>query len=190
MGGIRLSSDPTSIFHDKETLIKIWLDERRSRDFQATLMWENIKYYTTLISVLITADIFILKILLGVKMLALSILSLILPTFIIFISRLAEANLERRWRRFLECVVHLAKLESLLGLHEEIPKELKKVFEDDTYLFQSWVESHKKYSNSNEFIEGELIGDNMFTHLRMIYWMTCMLGVILIIFHIIIFFFM
>jgi|ERR671910_430012 hypothetical protein len=35
-----------SIFDDRENLIKIWIEERRSRDFSANLMWENVKNLT------------------------------------------------------------------------------------------------------------------------------------------------
>jgi hypothetical protein len=49
------------IFTDKEKMLKVWIDERRSRDFSAGLMWENLKFFATLISAVITVDTFFLK---------------------------------------------------------------------------------------------------------------------------------
>jgi hypothetical protein len=49
------------IFGDRESILKVWIDERRSRDVNASLMWENLKYFTVLISGIITIDTFFLK---------------------------------------------------------------------------------------------------------------------------------
>jgi hypothetical protein len=187
----------TSIFDDRESLIKIWIDERRSRDFQASLMWENVKYFTTLLSALITADVFILRMLLDLKInstifantnypVIILFSSLILPSFIIVASILGERELKRRWRRILEAIANCAKIEYLLGLNENISHILK-VFPNDSYLFQRWTESRKKYSSSSSFVEGELKGYNMYTHMRKIYFITIFVGVFLIVIHTLLF---
>jgi hypothetical protein len=179
----------TSIFDDRDSLVKIWIEERRVRDFHAGLMWENVKYFSTLLSILITADILILRMLLEVNANSnlVLILSLILPAFIIVTSILGEQELKRRWKRVLEAITHCAKIESLLGLDEDISSKLK-VFQNDTYLFQRWAKSRKKYPSSQCFIEGEVKGYNMFTHMRKIYFITIIVGIFLIAIHFLLFF--
>lgn len=55
----RMNADKTpekDIFQDKVKLLDIWKDERRSRDISTGLMWENLKFFSLLISGLITAN--------------------------------------------------------------------------------------------------------------------------------------
>jgi len=174
------------IFEDRDSLIKIWSVERRSRDFMASLMWENVKTFSTLISALITADIFFLRFLLEdmgssfqQHLVSVKFLSLILPTLIMAMSILGERELRREYVRLLESIVHLAKIENLLGLEQKLPDIDGRVFPGDKYLFQRWVTDRMKFKTSEDFIKSRLKGYNMYTCMRIIYIITFLVGLFL-----------
>jgi len=178
----------TAAIEDKDLLIKILLDERRSRDFQAALMWENVKFFSTLISALITADILLLRLFLDLKMrssIPLLLLYLMLPGFIMSMSYMGERDLKRRWKRILEAIANCSKIESLLGVDTEISGKLR-VFQKDRYLFpERWFKSRSKYSTTEDFIEGELKPENMYTQMRKIYFITSLVGLLLVVLHVV-----
>jgi len=159
-----------SIFGDRENLIKIWLDERRSRDFSAKLMWENIKNMSFLIGALITADIALMNFLVSIQthevfLVKWLLLFPFLPVMIIIMSHFAENDLKKRWRRVLEAITHLIKMEDLLGLYKKPPIQFE-IFKNDEYLFERWKENASKYSSSKEFINGELSPRGVKRHSR------------------------
>ena len=176
------STDPmTSVFDNNDHLLKIWVEERRRADFHASLMWENVKYFSTLLSILVTADVFIVKLWFEPKADPgiVFISSLILPVFIVATSILGEKELGRRWKRVLECLAISAKLEGLLGLCSDISDRLTE-FKEDRFLYPRWIESRRKYQSSASFIKGEMKGYNMFTHMRKVYFITTVIGLFLI----------
>jgi hypothetical protein len=181
-----------SIFNDRENLIRIWIEERRSRDASANLMWENVRNLTILIAGLITADIALMDFIESNDRYLL--LLPFLPVIIVVLSWYAQKDLEDRWRRVLEAISHLIKLEDLLGLHAQIPDAT--FFKDDKYLFERWRKSALRYSSSKAFVEGELKGTkeyggniskqskekksgNLFTFMPKIYIVTMIVGSVL-----------
>jgi hypothetical protein len=181
-----------SIFDDRENLIKIWIEERRSRDFSANLMWENVKNLTILIAALITADIALMDFISPTNEQLL--LLPFLPAIIVLLSRYARKDLENRWRRVLESISHLIKLEDLLGLYTQMPSTT--LFKNDKFIFERWRRNALPYASSQAFIEGEVKGtkisnssisnssedkksENLFTFMRTIYRVTMITGFVL-----------
>jgi hypothetical protein len=182
-----------SIFDDRENLIKIWIEERRSRDFSANLMWENVRNLTILIAALITADVALMDFISPTNEQQLLLLPF-LPAIIVLLSRYARKDLENRWRCVLESISHLIKLEDLLGLHTQMPSTT--LFKDDKFIFERWRRNALSYASSQAFIEGEVKGakistsnssnssedkksENLFTFIQTIYRVTMITAFVL-----------
>jgi len=173
-----------SVFQNKELLLRLLFEESRSRDHQANMMWENLKYFTTLTSALVTASLVLLKLLFDLKSGSNSPLppwllssSLVIPLFSLITSVLGYFDLKRRWSRIMDSIVHLAKLESLLGLHEKMPA---RVWQDDSYLFHRCRDRIIAYDSRTDFIRGETEGSNMFTHMRRMHVILAFVAIVLI----------
>ena len=110
------------ILDDLKSMLEVWKDERRSRDISAGLMWENLKYFSVLIIGIITANAFFLKLTIDYPTkLENAGLSLVFPFLIISLAYIGNKDLKRRWKRTLESIAHLNKLEDELGLRNEVP---------------------------------------------------------------------
>lgn len=105
------------IFHDRESMMKVWIDERRNIDVNASLMWENLRFFSVLITAIITANTFFLNLTVNNPSLGNGVFSLVLPSLVILLSIFGYRDMGRRWERTLEPIAHLNKLEELLGLH-------------------------------------------------------------------------
>jgi hypothetical protein len=173
------------IFKDKESLLKVWLDERRSRDVSAGLMWDNLKLFSVLIPAVITVDTLFLNFIYEDSMkehtLELLWFSFAFPVMVILLSVSGNMDLFRRWNRTLEAIVHLNKLEKLLGLDEPLPQD-KKVFEDDTHLFQRYHTETIGLKTEEEFIKKNRYKFNMFTSMAVVYWIFAAIGVLLLVY--------
>lgn len=184
----RMSGDKTpqkDIFQDKDKLLEIWKDERRSRDFNATLMWENIKLFSVLIPAIITVDTFFLGFILSNSLPGYyAVVTLVFPGLVIGLSWFGFSDLKRRWDRTLEAIAHLNKLEGLLGLHT--PRENKFVFKNDSHLFQRWYDSLKDKTGEDigterDFIDKKMYEGNMYNAMRNVYRVFGILGNILVV---------
>jgi hypothetical protein len=167
------------IFKDKESLLKVWLDERRSRDVSAGLMWDNLRLFSVLIPAVITVDTLFLNFIYEPSMkehtLQLLPISLAFPAVVISLSVAGFMDLFRRWKRTLEAIVHLNKLEDLLGLNEPLPQD-KKVFEKDTHLFQRYHDETKDFKTEKDFIKKNRFKFNMFTSMMIVYVIFVIIG--------------
>ena len=161
------------IFDNIEKLIEIWKDERRTRDVSAQLMWENVKYFTTIIGALITAHMALLGFIrdAGIPQWIFYGSLIIFPVSILLLSYYAVRDLRRRWMRVMEAIVHLVKMEGILGLYNDISNKLKN-FKSDKVLFKRYKEEADKFDSSERFIESVTRGDNMYTSMRKIYYIT------------------
>ena len=128
------------IFNNPDQLFRIWENERKTRDLNVKLMWENMKYFGALISGLITASIALVGLTLDKSVPVLFIiLIIILQVFIIFLAEYAKKDLKERQKRFFLVVSHLLKLEVILGFYEDISQKLKDTrFDQDKYLFAEY----------------------------------------------------
>jgi hypothetical protein len=177
------------IFTDKERMFKIWLDERRSRDKSADLMWENLKYFSVLISGLITANAFFHKLTFDNLTLGYASFSLMLPILIILLSFCGKSDLKRRWRRTLESIAYLNKLEDLIGLNEPVTGKIN-VLKGDDYLFQRYHDSTFREEKDpktgkviktdiktvNEYRDYWMYKDNMYRAMKRVYYVLGSIG--------------
>jgi len=133
-------------------------------------MWENLKYFGTLISALITASVTLIGIFFDKNQnILIPILILGLQIFIIFLAEYANNDLTERRKRFFLIVSHLLKLEILLGLYNDDnpqTKELKQKLngtslEDDDYLFTQYRKSIEKGKNIKKYDTQQFIKDKM-----------------------------
>lgn len=174
------------IFEDPKFALKVWLDERRSRDVSAGLMWENLKFFSILISGLITANTFFLGFIFdnaspgnALVILGYSLTTFALPILIIYLSLCGVLDLKRRWERTLEATAHLTKLEELVGLRSSRP-EKREVFEKDNYLFQRYFKETIGIVSEDDFKEKKMKKKpNMYTAMRKVYWGLIGIGVLL-----------
>lgn len=165
-----------SIFDDRESLLKIWSEERKSRDFNASLMWENLKFFSLLISGLITANTFFLGFIFDNSSprpseinVGYSLVTFVLPGLIMYLSWSGHRDLKRRWNRTLEAIVHLTKLEDLLGLREFLPP-YSDVFSEDTHLFERYIKDTEGFDSGQKFIDNRRTrGPNMYTHMKRVF---------------------
>jgi hypothetical protein len=180
-----MSDDKTpekSIFQDKSKLLDIWKDERRSRDNSADLMWENLKFFSVLITALITANTFFLNLAVDNLSLGNSLFSLVLPSLIILLSIFGYRDMARRWRRTLEAIAHLIKLEGLLGLREPIPEELRNALKENSRLFERSFNTTQGYDTQDKFIDDNMNKRNMFKDMGWVYLILAIAGGCLLVF--------
>lgn len=157
---------------------------------QGDMIWKSIQYFFLLISALISAHLIALGTILDLDDLqiqfCLLVVSLIFPVLVAGFSLVGTEVVRRRFSRILEFVAHISKVESLLGLDEDISERLRQlnVFAKDMYLFQRFVNGKAKYETEKEFINGELNdpieGRNLYTDMRKVFWGFTGLGVFLI----------
>jgi len=109
---------------------------------------------------------------------SISILFLVLPSFVILLAQLGKKALDRFYRRFLEAVVMIAKLEYLLGLDGAIRPGLgstgscsestKTLWPGDKYFIpKRYVDARDdpKIKNSEDFVRIKMkLGANKITH--------------------------
>jgi hypothetical protein len=171
------------IFKNRESLLKVWLDERRSRDVSAGLMWDNLRLFSVLIPAVITVNILFLNFIYRdptkETILELQLISLVFPIMVISLSVAGNVDLFRRWNRTLEAIAHLIKLEGLLGLREPIPEELRNALKEDSYLFQRYHAETTDFKTEEEFIKKNRFKRNMFTSMMIVYFIFIIIGGVL-----------
>lgn len=171
------------ILDNKDRLMQIWERESRTRDLNVKLMWENLKYFGSLISALITASVTLIgfNIQFGNEYFFL-LLIIILQLFIILLAQYAKNDLQERRRRFFLVVSHLLKLEVLLGFYDDsfqtiVSERLKGTrFRDDKHLFAQYFENLRKpdgigKQDTNTFIDDKMSEkkDNSYSIMSNIY---------------------
>lgn len=133
-----MTTPSRDLFDNPEYLLRIWEAERKTRDLNSTLMWENIKYFGGFISGLLVAQMALYTVILNVKDPGIFQFAIfVLPVAIIVLSCVGYKDLKERRQRFLLVVTHLLKLEELLGVHEGITTILDH-FQEDKYLFAEY----------------------------------------------------
>jgi hypothetical protein len=186
------------ILGHEESMLKIWIDERRSRDVNASLMWENLKLFSVLIPTIITVGTIFLRVALDPSLTKytdqLLLGSLVFPSLVILLSACGIIDLHRRWKRTLEAIAHLLKLEALLGLHEYYEG---KVLRRDKHLFERYyrdtkciktekdattgkdIKTQVDIETEDEFIKRNIRKSNMFTVMLAVYIILIVMGIFL-----------
>ena len=170
----------------EESMLKVWVDERRSRDVNASLMWENLKLFAVLIPAIITIDTFFLQAIFDNELpentSGFRFLIFLFPSLVITLSLIGESNLKRRWERTLESIGYLNKLEDLLGLRGNLP-ENRTVFLKDKHLFERYFreieEEGVAIDTEDDFIEQKRLKNNMYRPMRRVYAVFIVIGVVL-----------
>lgn len=159
---------------NKEFMERYLIDLKRQTDFQASLMWENLKFYSSITVAAVTAYVVVLGLfiaIINVNKLAI-LITIALPALMIITSVQGERDLRRRWRRMLEVITTSAKIEEYVGLRSKRNFGPKVFPKDEWFISPRFVESESKYEKAQDFVEGETIpknDSNMYTHMRTFY---------------------
>lgn len=172
-------TDPYPVFQDPQILIEVWKKRHDSLDSQGRMIWNSVYYLFLLLVALISAYLVALGMILDLQdaltQFYASFGLYLLPMLIILISFEGIGVARRRFKRILEYIAQVCKIESLLGLNEDISQVLRRMdtFPEDKYLFQRFVDTRRKYKTENDFVLGELDrplqGRNTFTDIRNVY---------------------
>jgi len=180
-----------------EVLIRVWENERNSRNFAVKLMWENMKYFSILIGSLLTAYTALLGYIstnpISFAIYSIAIFNIMIlfpiPAFIIVLALYARNDLIERRRRFLLVVTHLLKLEQLLGLHQKMGDRLE-YFKADEYLFAEYRNNLSQGESKKNFIDFHMSEKpSTFKAMQNVYIIFIVIAVVLILFGIIVLFF-
>ena len=178
----------------KERLLKIWQAERETRNYNTTLVWENVKFFVSLIGGLLTAHSVLLGLFLnvasydtltwfGVKSNVFGLGLLVFPAAIFILSYCGWRDLKMRWERFLLVVTHLLKLEDLLGIHEDIGDKVTQMKKGEQYkrLFPDYYHNFLNYDSYEKFREEEMKKRNTYTSMRYVYSLINIPAVLLVV---------
>ena len=124
-------------------------------------------YYTTILSALLA--IFVGGVLQFYEQPFAPALFALLPCIFI-LSELGKRTVNRYYRRFLESIVILSKIDHVLGLERSI-KTLRSSYtkilwpHDEHFLPERWIQDREKHKNSEDFISQRMnMGDNRYAH--------------------------
>ena len=128
------------------------------------LLWEKIKFFATLLSALITIDVYYTNILLSTQIdkpyiaILLAVISFAVPIAIISVAIIGHDELKCRWARLIETLTFRAKVETILGLHRDFSDKFVEtgIFPGDKYIYQRFTEAYKSFSTSEGFIRCEV----------------------------------
>jgi hypothetical protein len=113
-----------------------------------------------------------------------------ISVLIVGFSILGERIIRRRFRRTLELIAHVAKIEYLLGLFEPLPEEVSKagLFHKDKYIFQRYMKTRLGgdsddpgvYEDETDWIDRRIeIGPTTYTDLRWLFRAFMIIGLLL-----------
>jgi len=150
------------------------------------MIWNGVHYFFLLLAALISAYLIALGMLLELENALTQFYAsfglYVFPTLVVTISFIGMRAARRRFKRILEYIAQICKIESLLGLNEDISQVLRRIdaFPGDKYLFQRFVEGRRKYQTENDFVMGELDkplqGRNTYKDIRDAYWILIAIG--------------
>ena len=145
------------ILEDKEYATQLYIRSVENTQFLIQRVWDSAKFFTTLTSALITANIALYSLLGGHgevgsitecdnQMLSSCFLCAI-PIIVVAVSIIGIANLRREYSNFLDCMIIVDKLQSHFGLYQKFEN---KKYLNDKYLFPQRI-SAKTYTCSEDF---------------------------------------
>ena len=143
----------SSILKNPELLLPYLVTTESNAKFVVDKMWTNVRFFTTITSALLTISVALygsvdLQSLIHLNVHLRSVFFAVIPMLVVMISFIGVNNLRREYRRFLEWVVVVNKLEELLGLNEEIQTIN---YPGDKYLLpKHFIE--KQYDISENFV--------------------------------------
>ena len=117
--------EDADILSDKSGLLLIYIEVNKNARYVVDKIWTNARFFTTIISGMLTATGAGIVAMLRVEpinfgeLIARNLL-IIIPGMVIVIAIIGVRNLAREYSRFLEWVVVLNKLQYKLGLYKEM----------------------------------------------------------------------
>jgi len=154
-------------------------EERRG--LQISRIWETMKFTTTIIFGLFTATLTLLNYFPSSAL-------MLLPIFAIVLTVFSLLNIRRQYRRFLEIITWINKIERYLGLYESIKEKggndkNKKHFEKENHLVpERFLKESKGYERGKDFIDAKLTicGHTMYSYFTWFYILCIVFAFILI----------
>jgi hypothetical protein len=148
-----MNKNNSSIMSNNEKLLPLYFEVTNNARFVVDKIWASAKFFTTISSALLTAAIATLYTIFRDNQLntlnyVVGILLTFLPIMVIIISSIGIKNLTREYKKFLDWVIVLDKLEEKLGLYEETQFNN---YPGDKYLLpERFIKS--SFNSSKEFI--------------------------------------
>ncbi len=149
--------EDADILSDKSGLLLIYIEVNKNARYVVDKIWTNARFFTTIISGMLTATGAGIVAMLRVEpinfgeLIARNLL-IIIPGMVIVIAIIGVRNLAREYSRFLEWVVVLNKLQYKLGLYKEMEWQQ---YTTDKYLLPKQFIA-KSHSSSEEFVQAGL----------------------------------
>ena len=120
----------------------------KRRAEQVSYVWETVKFTTSLCIAIITATLALWRYLQSRQV-------LFLPVFGLLICFWASYNVRRQYRRFLEILTMINKIERWMGLHREVEEDRRFYREERHLIPERYLES-ETYGTGEEFINATL----------------------------------
>lgn len=173
---------PGSILENEEKLLFLYREASDKEKFAISNVWNNVKFFTTISSALLTASIAVFKVIrnppaLGGSDVQSLFLLVVLPIMVVLISLIGIKNLEREYSRFLECIAVIEKLREKLGLYEEVA--FRKFPRDRYFIPERFFET--PFYSSEEFIRHGLTQKGtLFFYFKVLHFTYVLLSFIII----------
>jgi len=132
----------SEIERKKEALVESYRHAEARRTDLVDRVWETAKFFTTIFSALLTATITLTTL----RLPAVKFAVVFLPVLMLGAIIIGLLNLRREYKRFLEAIVWLKKIEKYLGLYDEVNED-KRYFKEEKHLFpERFIEPNFKCS--------------------------------------------
>ena len=171
----------TTIFDNRDALMQLRASLESNAKFVVDKIWANVKFFTTITSALLTTSLALygsehLIKLSGLDQNLRSLVFAFIPVIVIMISFIGIKNLRREYRRFLEWIAAIQKIQELMGLHVELKT---KIFPEDKYLFPKQF-LDMSYKDSIEFVESGLKKkDTLYRYFKILHGSYIVIAVII-----------
>jgi len=167
--------NPHEYNQKSKAVLELYKHADQRRGLMISRIYETMKLTTTIFLGLFTATVTILGFL---KFW----MAVILPFLAILIVAWSWRNIRRQYRRFLEVITWISKVEKYLELYMEIEDGKKCYFVDEKHLVPERFLKSSKFKTGSDFIETESrwCNDTMYGHFAKLYIIYIVLAIILI----------
>lgn len=160
-----------SILNDRGALQWFYSEVSSNLRFIVDKVWENAKFFTTLTSALLTFSAAALakgwldksrvnQDPVGYLLLA------VVPLLVIMIAFIGTRNLYREYRRFLDWMTVMAKIQERLGLHEEIET---RIYPEDSCLLPKHFVKHSHLTSESFVNEALAAKGSLYYYFRLLH---------------------
>ena len=169
-----------SIFGDKDTLLILYGQVSENARYVVDKIWTNVRFFATLTSALITLTVMIMismmKGQVGIIPAPIRLVLIFIPLINIALSILGIKNLAREYKRFLDWIAALSKIQEKLGLYE---RTRFRTFQKDKYILPERFSQHA-YSSTEDFIEAMMKSkSSIYYYFKILHWIYVTISVFL-----------